>query len=313
MLAVPAGRAAASAAEVDAVRVLLARLGVDPSELISTAVPRRVVPTLADYIETVSAAVSPASRRAYSSYWNKAVQRWGGRRLDEVTPTDIKQFGEEVRASRVIRANGRDGSSAVENLYTALRCLYTHTVAEGLMSEEANPARKVAKPRRQDSTRHAVSDIRLDEIYQVTASTGNDPELDTLLLRIHVETACRRGGALALRPADLDPDQCLVRLREKGGTQRWQPVSPTLMAHLRHHAMQRQAPAQGQLLRYRTGQPITHRRYDHLWQRLGEYLPGSQRTRSVPIGCAHHSDLGLTYVRSRGGPGVRRPHRSGSA
>jgi hypothetical protein len=26
-------------------------------------------------------------------------------------------------------------------------------------------------------------------------------------------------------------------------------------------------------LRYRTGQPITHRRYDHLWQRLGERLP----------------------------------------
>jgi hypothetical protein len=41
--------------------------------------------------------------------------------------------------------------------------------------------------------------------------------------------ACRRGGALALRPRNLDPDQCLVLLREKGETVRWQPVSPTLM------------------------------------------------------------------------------------
>jgi integrase/recombinase XerC len=48
-------------------------------------------------------------------------------------------------------------------------------------------------------------------------------------LRLHTETACRRGGALALRPADLDPDQCLILLREKGETVRWQPVSPTLM------------------------------------------------------------------------------------
>ena len=49
------------------------------------------------------------------------------------------------------------------------------------------------------------------------------------MLRLHTETACRRAGALALRPDDLDPDQCLIRLREKGETVRWQPVSPTLM------------------------------------------------------------------------------------
>ena len=49
------------------------------------------------------------------------------------------------------------------------------------------------------------------------------------------------GGALALRPIDLDPDQCLILLREKGETQRWQPVSPTLMAHLQHHARRRRA------------------------------------------------------------------------
>ena len=52
-------------------------------------------------------------------------------------------------------------------------------------------------------------------------------------------TACRRGGALALRSADLDPDECLVLLREKGETVRWQPVSPTLMAALVQHAEER--------------------------------------------------------------------------
>ncbi|MEV0700246.1 hypothetical protein AB0I53_20375 [Saccharopolyspora sp. NPDC050389] len=44
-------------------------------------------------------------------------------------------------------------------------------------------------------------------------STGNDTALDTPLLRLHMETACRRGGALT---PDLDPDQCLILLREKG-------------------------------------------------------------------------------------------------
>jgi integrase/recombinase XerC len=55
----------------------------------------------------------------------------------------------------------------------------------------------VAKPRRLPSTRRAVPDTRLAQINEVAATTGDDPELDALL-RLHTETACRRGGALAL-------------------------------------------------------------------------------------------------------------------
>ena len=95
-----------------------------------------------------------------------------------------------------------------------------------------------------------------------------------LIIRLHAETACRRGGALALTLEDLDPQQCLIRLHEKGGTERWQPVSPTLMTHLLAHAEIRGGLDSGErLLRYATGKPITARRYDYLWKRLGEYLP----------------------------------------
>ena len=41
------------------------------------------------------------------------------------------------------------------------------------------------------STRRAVPDARLAEINHVAATTGNDPALDPLLLRLHTETACR--------------------------------------------------------------------------------------------------------------------------
>jgi site-specific recombinase XerD len=151
--------------------------------------------------------------------------------------------------------------------------MYKHAEEDGLINPADNPARKVEKPRRLPSTRRAVADKRLAEINHAAATTGDDPELDTLLLRLHTETACRRGGALALRPQDLDPEQCLILLREKGETVRWQPVSPTLMAALLGHAGERHAPADGQLLRYRNGRRITYRRYDHLWERLGRYLP----------------------------------------
>jgi integrase len=134
----------------------------------------------------------------------------------------------------------------------------------------------VAKPRRRASSRPALPEARLAEINQVAATTGDDPALDTLLLRFHTETACRRGGALSVRRIDLDPVQCLVRLREKGGTERWQPVSPTLMRHLLAHWDERgdgDAASNGQLLRYRNGQPLTRRRYDTLWRRVGRHLP----------------------------------------
>jgi integrase/recombinase XerC len=65
----------------------------------------------------------------------------------------------------------------------------------------------------------------------------------------------------------------LIFLREKAGTVRWQPVSPTLMTHLRQHADERHAGRHDQLLRYASGRPITRRRYDHLWTRLGGELP----------------------------------------
>jgi hypothetical protein len=86
----------------------------------------------------------------------------------------------------------------------------------------------MAKPRRLPSTRRAVPDTWLAEINEAAATTGDDSELDTLL-RLHTETACRRGGALALHPDDLDPDQRPILLQGEGETVRW-PVSPTLMA-----------------------------------------------------------------------------------
>jgi len=96
---------------------------------------------------------------------------------------------------------------------------------DGLIKPDENPARRTAKPRRQGSVRHALSATQMSEINFYAGTTGDDPELDTLLLRLHTESACRTGGALALRPRDLNEDQCLIYLREKDGTARWQPVA----------------------------------------------------------------------------------------
>src|SRR5215467_6617235 len=282
--------AASQQAVVEAALVLLERMGLSPADLVTAPASRAAVPTFAEYVPVVSAAVSAGTRRAYGSYWNRVIGHWGSRRLDEPTPSEIRQLMAYVKTHVVRRRNARGGRSAEEHLVAALRCLYHRAVDDELIGEADNPARKVAKPRRLASTRRAVPDIRLAEINEAAATTGDDPELDTLLLRLHTETACRRGGALALRPADLDPDQCLILLREKGETVRWQPVSPTLMARLIQHAKDRHAPDDGQLLRYASGQPITSRRYDHLWARVGAHLPWA-RTQQVSTHWIRHTTL----------------------
>ena len=277
-------------AVVEAALLMLERMGLSPADLAAAPQERPAVPTFAEYVPVVSAAVTAGTRRAYGSYWNRVLDQWADRRLDEPTPSEIRQLMTHVKTHVVARRNARGGRSAAEHLVAALRCLYRHAEDDGLITEADNPARKVAKPRRLPSTRRAVADTRLAEINQAAATTGDDPELDTLLLRLHTETACRRGGALALRPQDLDPDQCLILLREKGETVRWQPVSPTLMARLLQHAEERHAPRDGQLLRYADGRPITSRRYDHLWTRIGRQLPWV-RTQQISMHWIRHTTL----------------------
>jgi hypothetical protein len=58
----PAGRA-----EIEAARLLLARMGVDPADLVAMPAQRPPAPTFATYIPIVTDAVPAGTRRAYSS------------------------------------------------------------------------------------------------------------------------------------------------------------------------------------------------------------------------------------------------------
>lgn len=280
-------------------------MDLSPHDLISQPSSERT-PTFAEYMPHVAEAVSASTRRVYMPYWTRIVNSWGHRRIDEPGASEIKQLAEQIRCQVVPRRNARGGRSAVEHLIAALRCLYAHAVADGFLSGAHNPARRVSKPRRQPTTRRALTDKQLTELNQVAASTGNDPRLDTLLLRLHTETACRRGGALTLRPCDLDSDQCLVQLREKGETVRWQPVSPTLMDHLHSHWQHRgDGDPYRPLLRNGHGSPLSRRRYDRLWSRIGDHLAWVA-TQQVTTHWLRHTTL--TWVERHFGYAVAREY-----
>jgi hypothetical protein len=106
-------------AVVEAALVLLERMGLTPADLAAIPQNRPPVPTFAQYIPVVSAAVSAGTRRAYGWYWNRVVEHWGDRRLDELTPSEIRHLMTYIKTHVVARRNARGGRSAEEHLVAA--------------------------------------------------------------------------------------------------------------------------------------------------------------------------------------------------
>ncbi len=290
--------------DVEAARIVLQRLGVRPEDLINGDATSTATPTFGEYIPRLRTAVPAGTSRAYASYWRRIETLWHDRRLDEPTSSELKQLVETARTQAIVRRNSRGGRSAAEHMVAAIRCLYRHAHDDGYLAFTNSPATTLTKPRRGPSPRGALTDEQLSQIVRIAETTGNDPELDALILRLHIETACRRGGALALRPKDVDRDQCLLWLREKDQSDRWQPISPTLTNALLAHATRGIDP-DGQLLRYRNGKPITGRRYDHLWNRIGRHLPWV-RTQQITAHWLRHTTL--TWVERNSGYAIARAY-----
>ena len=143
--------------EIEAARILLEKMGINPADLMRASTDSPGVPTFADYIPRVSDAVSSGTRRVYGSYWNRVIQASGPRLITEVTASDIGQLAEHVKATVVKRRNARGGRGAAEHLIAALRCMYKHAVADGILTESENSAARAPKPRRPPQHAHGTA------------------------------------------------------------------------------------------------------------------------------------------------------------
>src|ERR1039458_8534416 len=88
----PAAQPGASQqAVVEAALVLLERMGLSPADLAAVPQARPAVPTFAEYVPVVSAAVTAGARTG------------GSRRLDEPTPSEIRQLMAHIKTHVVPR------------------------------------------------------------------------------------------------------------------------------------------------------------------------------------------------------------------
>lgn len=300
-------------AQSDAITALLAQadaLGISVADL---AAAMSAAPTVSEYIASILPTATRGQEHTYTPYLQKFAATHGSLRLTEVTTTIATGFVENCQRDAVTtrgrRRNSRDGRSAKENAIAALRWMFTRAIGDHHVND--NPAAGVRKPARPRTTRHGLTASQVQELFQATASGGDDPALDALLVRFFLESGARREGVLSLRLRDIDQERSTVLLREKNdkdGSE--QPVSPSLIRAVLAQARARGATApEDAVFRYKprkgtkVGAPLTRRRFNTLTNRWQATLPWAARV-SVTPHVLRHTAIGL--VESDAGYSVAR-------
>jgi integrase/recombinase XerC len=255
-------------------------LGVTIDNLVAAAREASVrsrAPTVADYLETIAPTMAPATVATYRSYWRLAVSRFGDRQLASVTVDDCEAVVTDAMTRARQRRPNSDGRASRESCIAALRALFGRAQRAGLV--HCSPADALHRPHRAASRRRALDQRELRELIDAVRTTSDDPGLDLLLVRFHLESGARRQGALGLRLRDLDHRRSTAWLREKFDLEREQPISPSLLALVAAHAISRGARSgDDRIFRSAGQQPLTRRHYDTLFVRARRCLPWTDRT-----------------------------------
>ncbi|GAB3395028.1 tyrosine-type recombinase/integrase [Amycolatopsis echigonensis] len=260
---------------IAAAKTLIATMGLSPADLAEATSAALTTATFAEYVPKALKAATPSSARTWRIYLNILADEWPDRRLDEPTPIEIANLVIKVQERSILRKASRGGHGARANFIDAVRFLYRCALADKVLAPTDSPLPNVRRPPKRKSLRRALTSKQLAEINEAAATTGRDTALDCLVIRLHTEMTCRRGGAIALRPCDLEPSQLTVRLREKGSIVRDQPVSPTLMAGLLSHVEHRSPNGDptAPLFVRANSYPLDNNYYQNLWKRIGGHLP----------------------------------------
>ena len=126
---------------------------------------------------------------------------------------------------------------------------------------------------------HVAATEALRALVARLRERSSDPRADLLLLATLVVTGCRASEVLQLTRADVDGEQCLIRIGRDKGPSRWLPVPDYLAQELVYQAARGTESASDRLFvtHERTGaiRPITY-------TRLRRMLAGYPRHGEVP-------------------------------
>lgn len=303
---------ATTTSKSEALQTVISALGLSSDDVLALlqGADPPPMPTLGEFISVVEEATSPAAARTYSTYWRRLVEALGERTLDGVKTSDLEKLLNNMET--VKRRSGKNGYQARRSAVQAWRKVWSVAENDGLITRAQNPASRLKMPPRQPVSRRGLSDGEIQAVFDVLASTGNDPDLDCLLFRFHLETGARRGGAISLTVDKVDIERQTVLLEEKGSKWREMPITLELMKQMLEHADERGGGV-GPLFRYKNGNPLTRRRYNYMFERVHENPPFSAAAEISPHWLRHSAISKIERVSSESVASRfagHQPHRS---
>jgi integrase len=214
------------------------------------------------------------------------------------------------RGRSIMRATGEGAESSAIN---AIQALYRSAAADhGIV----NVAAVLEFPDSRPAPRRPLIAAELVELLYVTSRTGDDPELDTLLVDYGIATGARRSGAYGLNVGRIQVVNQIIELLDKNGNVQPAPVSAELVERLLAHARERGGakcdpaspnydPASAVFWTSAEDggfQPLTSRHFDHLHERWQQLLPWANDERVT----YHHLRHTMAVPMERYGAHVKR-------
>lgn len=229
--------------------------------------------------------------RVYDTNWKRLEALFGQKDIAELKASDVVEvallaekecieYWGEVNKSRELRGlplKEFTGANRYNACLDAISVVFNKAVEQELVPANRThtiPRKEIDSPRR-----HGLTKIQVEELLETALNGGNDPILDHLILWTQLETAARMGGILKLQMRDLDTQRQSITLVEKRSKKREQPVTKELMESLIRFAKSRGATQlSDSVFRYLpnkagTSSPLTSKRFETLWKRLGRNLP----------------------------------------
>lgn len=163
------------------------------------------------------------------------------------------------------------------------------------LAKGMNPAADMVKPKRSDRRRMALEDEHFEQMVELIGSTGDDPQLDALVLKFIDITGARREGLLDLQVGGIDREECTVRLHEKFDTVFDQPVPDMFVDELLTFAAARRSAARtDSVFVKRTASggftPMGRRRYDYIFtDRLQSSFTWADKLQVTAHTLRHHA------------------------
>jgi integrase len=144
----------------------------------------------------------PTTVDSYRSTIAQAKELFGGERVRRIGPEDIARF------NRILRERGCSPSTRAKHLRVLGACLQA---AIYYRYADSNPVRELPPAQRPRPERKEAAYFENDELPRLFAHLHGEPF--RVLCLVALKTGMRQGELLALRWADVDLDQAVIRVR----------------------------------------------------------------------------------------------------